>query len=527
MTGPASIAWLPLAAPLILAVGVVAVLVADLLLGLRRRNRVLPMLAATVCVVAAGGALLAATAEQRGSFCAPSPRGSGTVCAYLLTDTATVLTITICLAAAAVLVLASSQLESDTTGSTPPGEYVLVLLAATLGAVVVAGARDLITIVVGLETLTVPLFAAVALRRNSAGSAEAAFTFLIVSVTSTVLMLLGVGFLYGLTGTMQVDDIAAALTVRGGSGELALSAVAVVLVLAGLAFKVAAVPFHVWAPSTYQGSSVAVAGYLSTVSKAGGIAGLLTLLPTVSAGSGAAGSWIAVLAALSMTIGNVVALRQRHVLRLLAWSGIAQTGYLLVGLAVAAPGSAAGRTGLAATVGYLLVYVLMTVGAFAVLAAVASDVCGEGADLDLDRLRGMGREHPRLAAAFVLFLAGLAGLPPALFGLFGKVVVVRAAFVGGAGWLGVLVVLNAAIAVVYYFRVAVAVYSRPLPDPGDRSITTTGSAPAESPSAAPTGTSTVPSTAVSAAAAIVVTLIAVLVLVAGFAPDLLLGPALR
>jgi len=511
-TATQTISWVPLVPVLLLVGGLVLVLLTDLVLPLQGRRTILPAVSAVTCLGAAASAAWLVDGVQRGSFCSTAGPGEGPRCSYVMGETAAFLTVLLCLAAAAVLVLALTQLRADVAGVTPAGEYCVILLAATVGAVIVAGSRDLVTLVIGLETLTVPLYAAVAFRRESAAGVEAALTLFVVSVTSTALMLLGIGFLYGLTGTMQIDALAQVLAARDGVSEVALSGVAVVLLLAGLGFKVGAVPFHVWAPSTYQGAPIQVAAYLSSVSKAGGIAGLIAVLPAVSAGSTAAATWIALLAALSMTVGNVVAMRQQHVVRLLAWSGIAQTGYLLVGLAVLSGRSSQALSGAGATLAYLAIYVLMTVGAFACVAAIASAAEGDSSTAEgpsIESIRGMAADHPRLAAAFALFLFGLAGLPPALLGLFGKVVVVRAAFTGDLGWLGILVALNTVIAFVYYLRVAAALFART-------------TEPARGPNRAAEASRT---RSIPTATGVLVGLLAGLALVAGFWPDLIIGAA--
>jgi len=519
-----SITWAPLAPVLVLVAGLVFVLLADLMLPLGVRRMVLPAVSAVTCAGAAGcAAWLAGDPGLPGTFCSAPGPGNASRCAYVLGETAGFLTVVLCLAAAAVLVLALAQLQADVEGVTPAGEYCLVLLAATIGAVIVAGSRDLITLLVGLETLTVPMYAAVAFRRGSSAGAEAALTLLLVSVTSTALMLLGIGFLYGLTGTMHLDALAEVLTAGGGVGDLALADVAVVLLLAGLAFKVGAVPFHVWAPSTYQGAPIPVAAYLSSASKAGGIAGLIVVLPAVSSGSPAAATWMALLAVVSMTVGNLVAMRQRHLVRLLAWSGIAQTGYLLVGLAVLSGRSDQALSGAGATLAYLAVYLLMTVGAFACVAAIdgTTGTVGTTGTTDaavrdgpsVESVRGLAADHPRIAAAFALFLIGLAGLPPVLLGLFGKVVVVRAAFTGDAGWLGILVALNTVLAFVYYLRVAAALFAR------------TGVAVGSAGQLASTPVEVAPGRAVSSSTGMLVAALALVALVAGFWPDLIIGAA--
>src|SRR5207302_4768415 len=204
--------------------------------------------------------------------------------------------------------------------------------------VTLAAARDLVTLLIALEVVSLPAFVLVGLRRFDPRGAEAALKFFLFSVVTTGLTVYGMALLYGVTGSIHVDGIAAALgPVRdAGGAKASLAAVAVVLVVAGFAFKVSAVPFHFWVPDTYQGAPAPVAAFLSTASKAAGFAGLLVLL--LDAFVAYADVWgvvIAVLAAVTMTVGNVVALRQWHLIRLLAWSTVAQAGYLLVPLGVA------------------------------------------------------------------------------------------------------------------------------------------------------------------------------------------------
>jgi NADH-quinone oxidoreductase subunit N len=232
------------------------------------------------------------------------------------------------------------------------------------------------------------------------------------------------------------------------------------MVVTGFGFKVSAVPFHFWAPDTYQGAPVPVAAFLSTASKAAGFAGLLVLL--LDAFPPYADMWgpvVAVLAAVTMTVGNVVALRQWHLVRLLAWSTVAQAGYMLVPLGVAA--TAGGRTASElpaageATLVYLGIYVAMNLGAFACAVAV-SRRAPRGAIADL---RGLVRRAPLLAVAFAVFLTALAGLPPGVAGLFAKVVVLREAVHGHVTWLAVVAAVNAVIGLAYYLRVAALLFT--------------------------------------------------------------------
>jgi NADH-quinone oxidoreductase subunit N len=335
------------------------------------------------------------------------------------------------------------------------GEYYFLLAAAMTGGVVLAYAGDLITLIVALETLTLPLYILVALRRETV---EGAITFFVVSVVSTSVALMGAALLYAGTGTVHFGRLTAVL--GQGAGRLAdgppLTTVAVVLLLAGLAFKVAAVPFHAWAPSTYDSAPLPVAAYLSTASKLGGVVAILyvsinALYPVY----GTVAPTLAVLAVLSMTVGNLAALRQNRMVRLLAWSSVAQAGYLLAPLGARAPID----DSVAATLAYTFFYVLLELGAFGAVIALRGDGKG-GAIADY---AGAVRRSPWAAGALALALVGLAGLPPGLAGLFAKVVVVRALVTTGTGWLAVVVALNAVLGLAYYLRVAVLLFA-----PGSR-----------------------------------------------------------
>jgi NADH-quinone oxidoreductase subunit N len=344
----------------------------------------------------------------------------------------------------------------------PAGEYHFLLLAAITGALTLVAARDLITLVVALETLSLPVFALVALRRYDGVATEAAVKLLLISVISTAVMLFGISLMYGVTGAMHLDRMAAALAHTPADLRPVASA-GVVLVLAGFAFKVAAVPFHFWAPDVYQGAPLPVAAFLSVVSKAAGFAGLAI---TVSLGFPSYGHvWgplLGVLAAVTMTLGNLVALWQRHPVRLLAWSSVAQSGYMLAPLAV---GSKRLPEAVAATAAYVTLYAVMNLGAFAVVTAVARrTVPSHGpstAVADLEDYRGLGRRSPLLAAALAFFLICLAGLPPGIMGLFAKIVVFRATVAGGAAWLAVIMALNPVIGLYYYLAWVVRLFAAP------------------------------------------------------------------
>jgi NADH-quinone oxidoreductase subunit N len=443
-----------LAPVLVAGLGAVAVLLADLVLPPVRRA--VPVL--LVAVAAAAGTLVAALAlvgDRRSTFCTPAATLPGGVrvgqsCSWTVDGFTLFFLVLLPAAALGVLLLSICYVQD---WEVPPGEYGFLMLSSLTGALTMAGARDLITLLVGLETLTLPTYALVGLRRRSRPGAEAAVKYLLISVTATAVTLLGIAFIYGLTGTVYFDRIAATFAARSDVRGLPLAAGAVALVLAGFGFKMAAVPFHWWAPDVYQGAPVPVAAYLATVSKSGGVAGLL--LVTVGAFRAFRTEWgwvLTVLAIASMTVGNLVALRQRQAVRLLAWSSVAHAGYLLVPLGALATDADGGavRTAVGATLGYLALYVAVNLGAFGCVTAVARQVPGNL----IEGYRGLAARSPVLAAALAFFLLGLAGLPPTLAGLVAKVVVVRAALLGGAGWLAVAVAVNTVVGLAYYLRLA-------------------------------------------------------------------------
>ncbi|MGW9196428.1 NADH-quinone oxidoreductase subunit N [Micromonospora chersina] len=415
--------------------------------------------AATVAVAALGaagtalGAALVGAAGERRTFCV------GADCSWLWTGRAALVAVVIALLTLGVLALSGPLLRA---GRIPVGEYCFLLACAMTGGVVLGAAGDLITLVVALETLTLPLYVLVGLRRGSLAGAEAAVTFFVVSVVATTITLLGAALLYAVTGSLHLDRLGAAFGPgREGLLDLPLTTVAVALVVAGLAFKVAAVPFHAWAPATYDGAPLPVAAYLSTASKLGGVVALLAVVQRALPAD-VTGPVLALLAVLTMTVGNLVALRQRRTVRLLAWSSVAQAGYILAplgALALAGGRTADARAGAyAAAVAYAVFFVLLELAAFAAVVALRP---ADGDGGTLADLRGAARRHPWVGGAFALALIGLAGLPPGLAGLFAKVTVVRALLAGHAGWLALVVALNAVLGLAYYLRLAAALYAAP------------------------------------------------------------------
>ena len=442
-----SIDYAAISPPLVIVVTAVVVLLADLFLPASLRKLLGP-LALAGALAALGATAWLATGATRSTFCLP--RGG---CSYVADDFATYFQIVVLAALVVVLLLSFPLFEERER--VPPGEFLALVLMSVSGMLVVAAGRDLLTLLISLEVVSLPAFVLVGLRRGDPRGAEAALKFFVFSVVSTALTVYGIALIYGTTGSIEVHQIADALELRyGRPGSLAsLGAAGVVLVVVGFAFKVAAVPFHFWAPDTYQGAPVPVAAFLSVASKAAGFAGLIVLL--VVGFRPYADVWgpaVGVLAAVSMTVGNLVALRQRQVVRLLAWSTVAHAGYLLVPLAVA---STQLDDGVRATLAYLGIYAAMNLGAFGCVVLVRR----LHPRLAIEDLRGLVTRAPWTAVAFAFFLTALAGLPPGVAGLFAKVVVLRAAVHGDVTWLAVVAAVNTVIGLAYYLRVAAVMFA--------------------------------------------------------------------
>ncbi|WP_030259567.1 MULTISPECIES: NADH-quinone oxidoreductase subunit N [Streptomyces] len=441
-----SVDWVAIAPPLIAAVAALAVLVTDLFLP-ERYKKWLGRLTAAGLALALIALLPLTGGSPRATFCVQNVAGAtdNAGCSYVADHFALVFQL-LALGGALIAALLSAHTVEDE--KLPRGEYWFLLLSSATGAALLPASRDLATLVIALEVASLPAFALVALRRDGRG-AEAALKFFVSSVTATAVMLLGIGFVYAASGSLHLGAVAQGL--EHAPGQLKpLAEAGAVLTLVGFAFKVAAVPFHFWVPDTYTGAPLPVAGYLSVVGKAAGLSGLA--LATTVAFRPYAHTWglaLAVLAALTMTVGNVGALRQRFdtrysAVRLLAWSSVGQAGYLLVPLA-AAGYAPTGADPLGATAAYALIYGVVNLGAFGVVAAV-----GRRAGTSVDDFRGLFARRRWTALALAFFLLCLAGLPPGVIGLFGKVVVFRAAVDAGLGWLAVVMAVNVVVALYYY-----------------------------------------------------------------------------
>jgi NADH-quinone oxidoreductase subunit N len=360
------------------------------------------------------------------------------------------------LAAAYVSMLLSVDYIGD--GDYYQGEYYVLLLTSLLGMMVMAGARDFITIFVALETISIPTFVMAGWRKHDPKSNEAAIKYYLIGVMSSAVMLYGMSLVFGLTGSTLLTDIAA----RVSRLDSPLLLVAGFLTIVGFAFKVSAVPFHFWAPDTYEGAPTPVTAFLSVASKAGGFVALLSVVlfgffPNAE-------MWQPVLwllAAASMILGNLVALRQTNIVRMLAYSSIAQGGFILVPFAVAADGSARSSS-IEAVVVYILIYGAMNLGAFAIVIVHARRT----RSAEISSYGGMGQYAPGMALLMSIFLFSLAGVPP-FAGWFAKLTMFRAALdanTPAATVLGAIAAVTSVIAFFYYARVAREMWFHPVPD---------------------------------------------------------------
>lgn len=348
------------------------------------------------------------------------------------------------LLAAVMTVLMSEQYLSIEGAS--PGEYYFLILCSTLGMMIMAGGIDLIAAFIGLETMAVSFYILAGFIKPNQRSNEAAVKYFLLGAFSLGILLYGMSLLYGLSGTTNLRAMSAAFS--GQERDLRL-VLAVILIVAGLGFKIAAVPFHMWAPDVYEGAPTPVTAFLSVGSKAASFAMLLRIfflgLPSMNA------DWrllFEILAILTMTVGNIAALTQSNLKRMLAYSSIAHAGYLLMGVVAYTP------RGVSAMLIYLLVYVFMQMGAFAVIVMLRRhDVIGD----ELKDLSGLYLRHPFAAFAMLLFMLSLGGIPPTA-GFMGKFWLFSAAIDSGYIWLAVIGVLNSAISLYYYIRVVVFMY---------------------------------------------------------------------
>ena len=336
-------------------------------------------------------------------------------------------------------------------------EYYLMLTSSLLGMVIMSSARDLVTIFVALELLSIPAYLMATWEKRSLRSNEAGLKYYLMGVFASALMLYGMSLLFGISGSTLLTDIGT--RIAEGSSSTPIVTLAIVLVIVGFGFKVSAVPFHSWAPDTYEGAPTPVTAFLAVASKAAGFVALIQLAYIGFAGrTDVVEPMMWILAAASMTVGNLIALRQTNIVRMLAYSGVAQAGFILAPFAVMGDSAAESLT---AVVTYLVIYAAMNLGAFAIVIAVSRKTqSGE-----ISSFGGLFGYAPGLAVAMTVFLASLAGIPP-LGGWFAKFVVFKALATAGTPWgysLAVIMAVNSVVAFYYYALVLKAMWFEDAP----------------------------------------------------------------
>jgi NADH-quinone oxidoreductase subunit N len=359
------------------------------------------------------------------------------------------------LVAGYIVVLQSTNYIAE--GDYAEGEYYFLLLASILGMTIMASARDLITIFVALEMLSIPAYLLAGWRKRDPKGNEAGVKYYLMGVFATGILLYGMSLVYGVAGTTQLAGINEALS----TGEsVPMISLALVLIIGGFAFKVSAVPFHTWAPDTYEGAPTPITAFLSVSSKAAGFVALLQLIVIGFAGqTEVVRPLVWVLAVLSMTIGNLVALRQTNLVRMLAYSGISQAGFILAPLAVVGQ---IGDSTVTSVVTYLLIYSAMNLGAFTVVMAVARKT----GSAEISSFGGLINYAPSLAVLMTVFMFALAGIPP-LAGWLAKFVAFRAVIDADTPWaytLAVIMAVNTVVSLAYYANVAREMWMNPAPD---------------------------------------------------------------
>ena len=339
------------------------------------------------------------------------------------------------------------------------GEYYALLLTSVLGMVILVAASNFVVLFVGFELLSIPLYVLCATEMRREHSLESGLKYLIIGSVGSATLLYGLSLLYGATGSTDYAGVAAAAA-DVADDPLFLTGLA--LVLAGLAFKASVAPFHQWTPDVYEGAPTPVTAFMAVATKAAAFGVILRLFDVALIE--AARTWapaMAALAVITIVVGNVGALGQSSLKRMLAYSSVAQAGYMLTGVIVST------RLGIQATVFYLMIYLLMNIAAFAVITAREREA---GVDDDITSMYGLGADRPWLAWPMTIAMLSLAGFP-ATAGFFGKLYLIQAAVDNDYAWLGVVIVLGSAISLVYYLRVVAAVWMHSpseAPAPGAR-----------------------------------------------------------
>ncbi len=338
------------------------------------------------------------------------------------------------------------------------GEYYCLVLFSTLGMMLMASGTHLLTIFLGLETMSITMYILAGIMRNDPKSVESAMKYFILGAFATGFFLYGVALIYGSTGSFSLEGIASYLSASGTTGRSPLLIIGIALLTIGFGFKIATVPFHMWTPDVYEGAPTSITAFMATGVKAAAFAGLVRVF--YSALGAFQPDWTAIMWLLSvatMTVGNIVAISQTNIKRMLAYSSIAHAGYVLVAF------TAGNDLGTSSILFYLLAYAFMNIGAFTVVILLGKK--GEENTLIID-YGGIGFKYPLLAATMTIFMLSMAGIPP-LAGFMGKFYIFSAAVKAKYYWLAIIGVLNSALSVYYYLRVTVLMYFRE----GEREIT--------------------------------------------------------
>jgi len=445
-----------LVAPQLWVTGLALVLLyADAFLDRRRQFAWLTILS----LVGYGGALV--------SLYWQNGRNEATFYGQFRADGLTVFLSLTILTAAILTVTVSASYVDRLEGRMPIGEFYVLLAFSVLGALLVAGAGDLVMIFIGIELSSLATYVLTAFAKRRITAVEGALKYFLLGIFASAILVYGMAWIYGATGTTNLDGIALALqSATAGEGRLEPSLLlALLLLVVGLGFKMAAVPFHFWTPDAYDGAATPVTAFMSVVPKAAAFAATIRIL--VQALEPMRGDWlnlIAVLALITMAFGNIVAIAQRNVKRMLAYSSIAHTGYMMVGLAAyqasgrfgfGGQGAADGERAVTSLLFYILAYTFMNIGAFGVVAWLQH----RGRGLTLDDYSGLASTEPLAAAAMTVFLISLMGIPPTI-GFYAKYYVIEAAIASGdvGVALAIAIVVLSAVSAFYYLRLVAVMY---------------------------------------------------------------------